>query len=122
MSRRFRYKDIQLPQLRSFCLAATQGNFTAAAKALGLSAPTVWEQVRGLERRLGATLLIRRGRMVELTAEGRLLLHLIQPHVSGLDSLERLFEAQRSELPQRLTVASTPNMLAYHLIGPVQEF
>jgi DNA-binding transcriptional LysR family regulator len=122
MARRYRYKDIQLPQLRSFCVAAAEGNFTAAAKALGLSAPTVWEQVRGLERRLGATLLLRKGRAVELTPEGRLLFQLIQPHVSGIDSLERLFQAQRSGLPGHVTLASTPHLLAYHLIGPVRAF
>lgn len=122
MARRFRYKDIQLPQLRSFCVAATQGNFTAAAKLLGLAAPTVWEQVRALERRLGANLLLRKGRLVEITSEGKLLLSLVQPHVSGLDSLEKLFEAERSTLPQRLVLASTPNILAQHLVGPVGQF
>src|ERR1700682_4064386 len=84
MGRNDRYKDIQLPQLRSFCLAATEGNFTTAAKVLGLSAPTVWQQVRALERRLHTTLLRRRGRAVELTPEGHMLLELVQPHVSGL--------------------------------------
>jgi DNA-binding transcriptional LysR family regulator len=122
MARRNRYKDVQLPQLRSFCVVAGEGNFTAAAKSLGLSAPTVWEQVRALERRLGATLLRRRGRLVELTAEGRVLLELVQPHVTGLESLDRLFAAQCSAGLARLTVASTPNLLANHLVGPVQEF
>ncbi len=122
MSRRYRYKDIQLPQLRSFCLAATEGNFTAAAKVLGLSPSTVWEQVRSLERRLGASLMIRRGRAVELTREGQLLLDLIQPHVSGLDSIERLFQSSRAALPGRLTIASTPYLLGYHLIEPIRAF
>ena len=35
MGRRFYYKSIQLPQLRSFCLAAAEGNFTTAAERLG---------------------------------------------------------------------------------------
>lgn len=122
MARRFRYKDIQLPQLRSFCVAATHGNFTAAAKVLGLSAPTVWEQVRGLERLLGATLLLRRGRLVELTPEGRLLLDLVQPHVSGLDSLEKLFTAHRAGGLPQLTLASSPNLLVNYLVTPVQDF
>src|SRR5215472_13075199 len=94
MNPRPRYKEIQLAQLRSFCLAATEGNFTAAAKALGLSASTVWQQVRAQERELKAKLLRRRGRVVELTDGGRLLLDTVQPHVSGLDSLRRLFEAR----------------------------
>ncbi|MBL8794494.1 MAG: LysR family transcriptional regulator [Planctomycetia bacterium] len=122
MARRFRYKDIQLTQLRSFCMAALHGNFTAAAKALNLSAPTVWEQVRGLERQLGATLLLRRGRLVELTNEGRILLELVQPHVHGLDSLQKLFDAQRASGVPRLTIASSPNLLANYLVGPVREF
>jgi DNA-binding transcriptional LysR family regulator len=122
MAKRQRYKDIQLAQLRSFCVAASHGNFTAAAGQLGLSAPTVWEQVRGLERHLGVTLMTRRGRMVELTADGRLLLQLIQPHVNGLDSLERIFEAQRAQQPGRVTIASTPYMLANHLVGAISQF
>jgi LysR family cys regulon transcriptional activator len=122
MARADRYKDIQLPQLRSFCVAATEGNFTAAAKTLGISAPTVWQQVRALERRLKTTLLRRRGRAVELTAEGRVLLDLVQPHVSGLDSLEPLFVARQALLPQPLTVTAIPYLTSSHLLRPVQDF
>lgn len=116
------FKDIELRQLRGFCLAATQGNFTTAARTLGLSVPAVWEQVRALERKLNATLLLRRGRTLELTAEGRLLLELIQPHVSGLDSVESLFQSQRAELPRQLSVAATQYLLANQLPGPIAEF
>ncbi len=70
MNRTDRYKEIQLPQLRSFCVVATEGNFTAAARRLGLSTPTVWQQVRALETHLKTTLIRRRGRVVELTDEG----------------------------------------------------
>jgi DNA-binding transcriptional LysR family regulator len=122
MARDERYKDIQLPQLRSFCLAATTGNFTAAAKALGLSAPTVWQQVRALERHLRTTLMRRRGRAVELTPEGRTLLDLVQPHVSGLDSLGSLFIHRQKLLPQPLTVAAIPYLVSSHLQRPIQEF
>jgi DNA-binding transcriptional LysR family regulator len=122
MARIDRYKDIQLVQLRSFCLAATEGNFTTAAKTLGLSAPTVWQQVRALERRLRTTLLRRRGRNVELTAEGRTLLELVQPHVSGLDSLEPLFAAQQAVQPRQLVVASIPYLVSSHLVRPVRDF
>jgi DNA-binding transcriptional LysR family regulator len=59
---------------------------------------------------------------VELTEEGGLLLELAQPHVSGLDSLVRLFEARRSELPRQVRVASIPYLLSYHLPKAVQEF
>lgn len=95
MNRTIPYKNIQSPQLRSFCLVATQGSFSAAAEVLQVSVAAVWEQVRALERKLGAELLHRHGRHVELTEEGSLLLDLVQPYLSGLDSLERLFELRR---------------------------
>jgi DNA-binding transcriptional LysR family regulator len=122
MSQNQRYKEIQLPQLRSFCLAATDGNFTTAARALGLSPSTVWQQVRALERQLHVRLLRRNGRAVELTDDGRLLLELIQQHVSGLDSLGRAFEARRAQAPQELVVASGAYLLAHHLPRPIQQY
>jgi len=121
MGRELRYKEIQLSQLRSFCLAATERNFTAAARALGVSAPTVWQQVRALERRLQTTLMRRSGRSVELTPEGQLLLDLVHPHVSGLDSLEPLFLARQLQLPRAVTVAVIP-YLSSHLLQPVRTF
>ena len=117
-----RYKQLELAQLRSFTVAALEGNFSAAARQLGLSVTTVWQQVRALEQRLGAVLVRARGRALEVTAEGRLLLELVAPHVSGLDSLERLFQARRTELPQHLTVGSTYYLLSYHLPGALQAF
>jgi DNA-binding transcriptional LysR family regulator len=120
--RKLTFKEIELRQLRSFCLAATRRNFATAALELGLSRPAVWQQVRALERALGTTLLQRRGRAVELTAEGRVLLDLVQPHVSGLDSLARLFEDSRGAIQQYLTVASTLYVLSHHLLEPIREF
>jgi DNA-binding transcriptional LysR family regulator len=118
----YKYKNLELSQLRSFCLAATQGSFTAAAQALGVSTSAVWQQVRGLEGTLKASLIRRRGRVVELTPDGSLLLGLVQPHVSGLDSLYRLFEARRAGVPQRLIAAATPSLLADFMPPLVQEF
>src|SRR6516225_10530593 len=122
MSQGHRYKEIQLAQLRSFCMAATEGNFTTAARALGLSASTVWQQVRALERELKAKLLRRRGRAVELTDEGQLLLEMVQPHVSSLDALRRLFDARREGVRQEVVVASGAYLHANHLPRPIAEF
>jgi DNA-binding transcriptional LysR family regulator len=122
MSQSQRYKEIQLAQLRSFCVAAREGNFTSAARALGLSASTVWQQVRALERELRARLLHRRGRAVELTDEGRPLLDAVQPHVNALDSLRRFFEARRADLPQELLVASGAYLLANQLPEAIRHF
>jgi len=122
MGRSEAYKEIELRQLRSFSLAAAEGNFSSAAQALGLSVTTVWEQVRSLERRLGASLIKRKGRTLELTDQGKLLLELIQPHIGGLDSLERVFDSRSKDLPPKLNLAATPYLLAQHLPVVIQEF
>ena len=122
MARTYRYKDIQLAQLRSFCLAARERNFTVAARQLGLSASTVWEQLRALERTLECSLLRREGRSIELTSEGQLLLDIIQPHIEAIDSLKRLFDVGRARLAPQLVIASSQYLLRFHLPGPIQEF
>jgi DNA-binding transcriptional LysR family regulator len=122
MSRQDRHKDLQLAQLRSFCLAATQGTFSEAAEAAGISRAAVWQQVRALERRLGLVLLRRRGRVVELTPDGRLVLDIVLPYVQGLESLDHLIETRRAETPPRLTVVAPPGQLAMALSRPLQLF
>ncbi|MER6119723.1 LysR family transcriptional regulator [Streptomyces sp. NPDC001743] len=50
--------------LRTFLAVHRSGSFTAAARALGLSQPTVTTQIRTLERRLGRDLFERQARGV----------------------------------------------------------
>ncbi|MDB5391906.1 MAG: LysR family transcriptional regulator, partial [Planctomycetaceae bacterium] len=122
MARTYRYKAMQLAQLRGFCIAARERNFTVAARQLGLSASTVWEQLRALERMLGCTLLRREGRAIALTPEGQVLLDIVQPHVEAIDSLKRLFDAGRAQLAPQLVIASSQYLLRFHLPRPIQEF
>lgn len=55
---------LSLHQLRCFLAAYEHGSLTAAAEELGYAQPSVSEQVRALERTLGATLFRRVGRGV----------------------------------------------------------
>ena len=58
-------------QLRSFHAVASEGGFTAAARALNVTQPTVTVQVRSLEDYFKVELFHRRGRTVVLTDTGR---------------------------------------------------
>jgi DNA-binding transcriptional LysR family regulator len=62
---------LSLQQIRCFCAAVELGSFTGAAAALRVTQPAVADQVRKLERALGADLFIRAGRGVVLTEAGR---------------------------------------------------
>ncbi len=57
-------------QLRSFHAVAQRGSFTAAARELGVSQPTITTQVKSLESEFGVELFVRRGRRIELTETG----------------------------------------------------
>lgn len=87
-----------------------------------MSAPTVWRQVRALERECKTPLLVRKGRSVQLTPEGKLALELLEPHVTGIDSVRALLLDRLKSAPRQLMVASTSMLLADYLGEPLQEF
>lgn len=66
--------DVNLTQLEYFLTAARLGSLSAAAEDLMISQPSVSEQVRKLERDLGATLFVRTNRNLVLTPAGRRLI------------------------------------------------
>lgn len=57
-------------QVRAFLVTAEEGSLSAAARALGLTQPTLGRQVAALEERLGVVLFERLGRSLSLTRSG----------------------------------------------------
>jgi DNA-binding transcriptional LysR family regulator len=80
--------DVELRQLRVFLTVASELHFSRAARRLHVSQPALSQQIRALEKTLGAALFDRSSRATELTAAGRVL----------LDAAPRvLFEAERAQ-------------------------
>ncbi|HET8765483.1 MAG TPA: LysR family transcriptional regulator, partial [Rhodanobacter sp.] len=73
---RYYYKGNRLKQLRAFVATVKLGTLSRAAESLYLSQPSVSLQLQALERELGATLLERRRRRVNLTDAGEALYEL----------------------------------------------
>ena len=102
------YSDTNLlKRLRSFCQVARSGNITRAAEHLGLSQPSVSQQVRALETEFAATLLERNGPRITLTPAGAHLYRLAAPLVAGMDRLPDTFiEEHAGILPSELRIAA----------------
>jgi DNA-binding transcriptional LysR family regulator len=66
----------------AFLAVAERGGFSAAARALGVSASAVSQAVRALEERIGIPLVVRTTRSVRLTEAGELLARRAGPAVS----------------------------------------
>jgi DNA-binding transcriptional LysR family regulator len=62
---------VELRQLRYFAKLAEMGSFHAAAAALGISQPTLSQQLKALERDCGVTLVARTTHSVSLSEHGR---------------------------------------------------
>src|SRR5262245_36421443 len=76
-----------LRQLRYFLRSVERGSFSAAAQAEHVAQPSMSDQIRRLERSLGAPLFIRSNRSLQLTDLGRLVLPLAEQTLRSADNL-----------------------------------
>src|SRR5258708_27239006 len=77
--------EMELRHLRYFVAVAEAGSLTvAAARELHTSQPSLSRQIPDLEDEVGAQLLTRRARGIELTPAGRAVFHLALPIASQI--------------------------------------
>ncbi len=102
-------------QVRSFLATAEKGSFSAAARVLAQTQPTVGRQVAALERSLGVTLFERVGKSLNLTSAGEeLLVHVREmADVASRISLAATKQSQTIEGQVRITASDV--MSAYQL-------
>lgn len=93
-------------QLRSFHASAAHGGFTAAAKALRISQPTITTQVRALESEYDVELFVRSGRNVQLTPAGEELFSITKRIMQLETEAHDLLQAFGSHLAGHLRLAA----------------
>src|SRR5262245_48390689 len=116
------YKELSLVQLRSFCAVCDRRSYAAAARALLLTSPAVWEQVRGLERHYGARLFDRDGSGVRPTVQGERLLALVRPHLAGLEAMRDVLQQEDGADPLWLTLVTNLRLLAEEISRAARRF
>lgn len=104
-------------EMAVFVRVVEAGDFSGAARALGLSPSAVSKLVARLEARLGTRLLRRSTRRLALTAEGEAFHARAATILSEIDAAER--EAGGARLPAgRVRIASSASYVA-HVLGPL---
>ncbi len=104
-------------EMAVFVRVVEAGDFSGAARALGLSPSAVSKLVARLEARLGTRLLRRSTRRLALTAEGEAFLARAVAILADIDAAER--EAGGARLPAgRVRIASSASYVA-HVLAPL---
>ncbi|GAB3624632.1 LysR family transcriptional regulator [Mariniluteicoccus endophyticus] len=108
--------------LETFVAVVHTGSISAAARRLGLSQPTVSQQVKSLERNMGTPLFSREGGRVELTAAGRALQGYADTTLSSWRFvIDQVREAAGRDDLVDLSLASFPSANAALLPGALAE-
>ena len=109
---------IDLKHLRAFVAVAKNLHFSQAADEIHVSQPTLTLLIQQLERVVGAPLVYRSTRHVELTEMGRALLptaqNLSDDLATAIDSIRDLVELKRG----KVTIAALPSV-AFNLLPDV---
>ncbi|MFO7563897.1 MAG: LysR family transcriptional regulator [Enhygromyxa sp.] len=103
---------------RAFLVAAEEGSFSAAARALGLAQPTLGRQVAALEEELGVTLFERVGNKLELSATGRELVEHVRTMSEAANRLALAAAGQSTSIEGIVRIAASEAISAY-LLPPI---
>ena len=99
-------------RLRVLHAVSSYGSVTAAAAALGYSAPAVSQQLAALEREVGMRLTERAGRGVSLTPAALILVAHTDALLARLEAAEADLAALRDQIAGRVTLAAFPSVAA----------
>jgi DNA-binding transcriptional LysR family regulator len=101
---------MNLSDLATFVQVAEHGSFSGAARALGVPKSTVSRRVSRLEDALGIPLLVRSGRAIALTDDGRRLSARSAVALRELADVEQEVKESRGEPRGRLRLTCAPDL------------
>jgi DNA-binding transcriptional LysR family regulator len=114
--------NFDLQQLQAFIAVCERGSFRAAADHIHLSAPALSRRIEKLETILGARLLNRTTRDVEITPLGQVFLDRARAALDDLESAMLGISDIAGTRSGRVTVACVPSAAIYFLPSVVRSF
>lgn len=108
-----------VPRLQALAAVDEAGSFSAAAAALGVSQSAVSQHVAALERQVGADLVDRGARPVQLTPAGRVLAEHARAVLARLEAASHDLVDVLGQHERRLRLGSVPTALASFVPGAI---
>lgn len=102
-------------QVRAFLVTAEEGSFSAAARALNLTQPTLGRQVAALEDHLGVTLFERGGRSLSVTESGLELLDHVRAMGEAASRVSLTASGQSQSIKGHVCITATDVLSIYLL-------
>ncbi|RON51870.1 LysR family transcriptional regulator [Pseudomonas frederiksbergensis] len=96
-----------LEAMAVFMRVVERGSFSAVAREIGLSQPTISKQIGALETRLGGRLFARSTRNLSLTDEGQRYYEHCRQILAAVDNAEQSFQTGRERVAGPLRIASS---------------
>jgi len=111
----WRSVDFNWNRARAFLVTAEEGSLSAAARALGMTQPTLGRQVTALETELGVALFERGGRGLELTPSGLDLLEHVRAMGDAASRFSLTASGQSTSIEGSVCITATEVMAAFVL-------
>ncbi len=113
-----RTTDFDWNHARAFLATAQSGSFSAAARLLGMTQPTVGRQVAALEQELGVVLFERVGRGLELTPTGVDLLEHVRAMSEAAERVSMVAAGRSLSLDGKICITAS-EVISAHILPPI---
>lgn len=111
-----------LEEQQAFITVVDSGSITGAAERLGITVSGVSRALNRLERKLGATLLRRTTRRLELTEEGETFLQHCRRILTAVEAAEESVQHHHGQPQGRLRVNAAPSFMQFVVVPVLGEF
>ncbi|HBU84877.1 MULTISPECIES: LysR family transcriptional regulator [Paenibacillus] len=113
---------MEIRQMENFIVVCEELHFTRAADRIGISQPTLSQQIRALEDELGVPLFDRVGKKIVMTQAGTLFLEHCVQMVRHLQNTQDALAEFRNDQRGKLVIGVLPSDLDYRLTPLLVNF
>ncbi len=117
-----RIEALSVQQMQTFCSVYEHGGYAGAEEHLDLAPPTMWEQVKVLEKIYAAKLFQRAGRNIKPTASGHALYQILKPLLASVESSFEILAEENGQASRQIRLVTGVRMMLEELGVPFQRF